>query len=130
MANTLHNSTYFSFRSDPERRELFAKGHFFTGLASFDSVKCYIRQVLKCVLARVCAVATAVRDAASKTDDDSIGRVGLSRLRQQTSARLDVLQTRLNPLILPAIFEDVRLQSSSHQASNVRHPWPESFYPN
>ena len=130
MANTLHNSTYFGFKSDLERRELFAIGHSFTALAGFDSIKCCIRRVLKCVLARACVAATAAQVAASKTNDDSIGRVGLGRQLQRTLARLDVSQTRLNPLLLPAVFEDVRLQSSSHQASIVRHPCPESFYPN
>ena len=42
----------------------------------YKYVICCIRRVLKCVLARACVVAIAVRDAAGKTNDDSIGRVG------------------------------------------------------
>ena len=77
MANTLHNPTRFDFRSDLERRESFAEGHSFTALAGFDSVKCCIRRVLKCVLARACVAVIAVLDAADKTNDYSIGRVGM-----------------------------------------------------
>ena len=114
MADTLRNSTHFDSRSDPERRELFAEEHSFTVLVGFGSVKCCIHRVLKYVLAlefggAIAAQCAVAQDAAGRTNDDSIGRVGLGRLRRRTSARLHVSQTRLNPLLSPAIFKDARL---------------------
>ena len=90
MADTLHSSTCFGFKSAPRRREVFAVGHFFTSLADFDSVKCCTRRALKFIPTPLTShplaiAATAAQDAADKTNDDSIGRVvGSGRLRRRT----------------------------------------------